>query len=117
MPSLPLLAALGLEGYVVLAVELIAIRQLAPYVGNATDTVAIVIAAVLLPLALGYQAGGRAGLAPGDEAGVRRRLARNLTVAALVLALGLSHPCLLVFFDACESLGVTHRLAQTALHA
>ena len=78
MPSLILLAAIALEGYVVLAVELLAIRQLTPYVGNAIDTVAIVIAAVLLPLAFGYEAGGRSGLGAGDEFGVRRRLALAL---------------------------------------
>src|SRR3954471_1763672 len=117
MPSLPLVAALAIEGYVVLAAELLAIRQLVPYVGTATDTVAIVVAAVLLPLALGYHAGGRAGLPAGDEPGVRRRLTRNLLAAALVLTLGLSHPCLAFFFDACEDLGLTHRLAQTAVYA
>ena len=60
------------DGYVVLAVELVAIRQLTPYGGNATDIVAIVIAAVLLPLAFGYGAlpeeldrsGEFSGLAP-----------------------------------------------------
>src|SRR5215210_3771234 len=107
MPSLILLVAVALEGYVVLAVELLAIRQLTPYVGNATDTVAIVIAAVLLPLAFGYEAGGRSGLDAGDEAGVRRRLTRNLLIAALILGLGLSHPSLVAFF---EAIGVTHRL-------
>jgi predicted membrane-bound spermidine synthase len=117
MPSLILLVAVALEGYVVLAVELLAIRQLTPYVGNATDTVAIVIAAVLLPLAFGYEAGGRAGLNMGDEAGVRRCLTGNLLVAALILGLGLSHPSLAAFFEAIEGLGVTHRLVQTALYA
>ena len=104
MPPLILLAAIALEGYVVLAVELLAIRQLTPYVGNATDTVAIVIAAVLLPLAFGYEAGGRSGLGAGDEFGVRRRLARNLLIAALILGLGLSHPSLVAFFEAVEAL-------------
>lgn len=117
MPSNILLAAIAIEGYVVLAVELLAIRQLTPYVGNATDTVAIVIAAVLLPLAFGYEAGGRAGLDVGDEAGVRRRLTRNLLVAAFILGLGLSHPTLAAFFEAIESFGVTRRLIQTALFA
>src|SRR3712207_4367470 len=98
-----LLGAVAIEGYVVLAVELLAIRQLTPYVGNATDTVAIVIAAVLLPLAFGYEAGGRAGFAPGDEAGVRRRLTRNLLLAALILSFGLSHPYLVTFFQILRS--------------
>jgi len=117
MPPLILLIAIALEGYVVLAVELLAIRQLTPYVGNATDTVAIVIAAVLLPLAFGYEAGGRSGLGAGDEFGVRRRLARNLLIAALILGLGLSHPSLVAFFEAVEALGVTQRLVQTAFYA
>src|SRR4051812_20258839 len=117
MPPPILLAAIALEGYGVLAVELLAIRQLTPYVGNATDTVAIVIAAVLLPLAFGYAAGGRSGLRAGDEAGVRRRLTLNLLIAVLILGLGLSHPSLAAFFEAIETMGVTHRLTQTALYA
>lgn len=150
-----LLGAVAVEGYVVLAVELLAIRQLTPYVGNATDTVAIVIAAVLLPLAFGYEAGGRVRFAPGrapggdaagapgadapeiaradqglggspdrgaspgagPEAGVRRRLTRNLLLAALILSFGLSHPYLVAFFGALDGVGITHRLVQTALHA
>ena len=115
-PSPLFLAAVAVEGYAVLAVELLAIRQLTPYVGNATDTVAVVIAGVLLPLALGYEAGGRAGFVPGDEAGVRRRLARNLLVAALILSFGLSHPYLVAFFQVLDGLGLTHRLVQAAIH-
>lgn len=111
-----LLSAIAIEGYAVLAVELLAIRQLTPYVGNATDTVAIVIAAVLLPLALGYEAGGRASFAPGDEAGVRRQLIRNLLIAALILSFGLSHPFLSAFFQILDGLGLTHRLVQAAVH-
>ncbi|MDP8920575.1 MAG: fused MFS/spermidine synthase [Pseudomonadota bacterium] len=111
-----LLGAIAIEGYAVLAVELLAIRQLTPYVGNATDTVAIVIAAVLLPLAFGYEAGGRASFTPGDEAGVRRQLTRNLLIAALVLSFGLSHPFLAAFFQVLDGLGLTHRLVQAAVH-
>jgi predicted membrane-bound spermidine synthase len=111
-----LLGAIAIEGYAVLAVELLAIRQLTPYVGNATDTIAIVIAAVLLPLAFGYEAGGRASFAPGDEAGVRRQLTRNLLIASLILGFGLSHPFLAAFFQILDSLGLTHRLAQAAAH-
>jgi len=111
-----LLGAIAIEGYAVLAVELLAIRQLTPYVGNATDTVAIVIAAVLLPLAFGYEAGGRAIFTPGDEVAVRRQLARNLLIAALILSFGLSHPFLATFFHILDNLGLTHRLVQAATH-
>lgn len=111
-----LLAAVAIEGYAVLAVELLAMRQLTPYVGNATDTVAIVIAGVLLPLAFGYESGGRAKFAPGDEPGVRRQLTRNLLVAASILGLGLSNPFLPAFFQFLDGAGITHRLAQTAAY-
>jgi predicted membrane-bound spermidine synthase len=111
------LGAVAIEGYAVLAVELLAMRQLTPYVGNATDTVAIVIAAVLLPLAFGYEAGGRAGFTQGDEAGVRRRLTRNLLLATLILSFGLSHPYLVAFFQVLDGLGLTHRLVQAAIHS
>jgi hypothetical protein len=117
LPSPLLLAAIAIEGYAVLAVELLAMRQLTPYVGNATDTVAIVIAAVLLPLAFGYEAGGRASFAQGDETGVRRQLTRNLLLAALILTFGLSHPFLVAFFQSLDGLGLTHRLIQAAVHS
>jgi len=48
-----------LEGYVVLSAELIAIRLTVPFVGSGTDTVSIIIAAVLMPLAVGYYVGGQ----------------------------------------------------------
>jgi predicted membrane-bound spermidine synthase len=112
-----LLGAIAIEGCAILVVELLAIRQLTPYVGNATDTVAIVIAAVLLPLAFGYEAGGRASFVPGDETGVRRQLTRNLLIAAFILSLGLSHPFLAAFFQILDGIGLTHRLVQAAVHA
>ncbi len=46
------------EGYVVLATELLAVRLTIPMVGAGTDTVSIIIAGVLIPLAFGYYAGG-----------------------------------------------------------
>jgi hypothetical protein len=48
------------EGYCVLAAELLAIRGLIPFVGSGTEIIAIIISAVLLPLAIGYHVGGRA---------------------------------------------------------
>lgn len=54
-----------LEGYVVLSSELIAIRLNLPFVGSGTDTISIIIAAILMPLAFGYHAGGR--FKPGNH--------------------------------------------------
>ena len=47
------------EGYVVLACELLTIRQLIPFVGSGPEMISIVISAVLLPLAVGYYRGGQ----------------------------------------------------------
>ena len=58
-PIFALFLIIILEGYVVLSAELLALRQTIPYVGSSTDTVLIIIAAVLMPLAAGYYFGGR----------------------------------------------------------
>lgn len=113
------------EGYVVLACELLAIRQLIPFVGSGTETISIVISAVLLPLAVGYHAGGRAfSRAYGQfrrrhdrGISVRKILLRNIVSALAILSIGLSYPFLEIFFGLLHALGVTHRLAQTALYS
>lgn len=86
-----------IEGYAVLSTELLAIRQVMPFVGSATDIIAIIIAAVLMPLALGYAAGGN--FKPGNGRTIRNHLLFNLCVAALILALGLSHLSQQTFFE------------------
>lgn len=101
-----------LEGYIVLSAELLALRLLIPFVGNATDTVSVVIAAVLMPLAFGYYVGGAA------RPPLRRRLVFNLAVSGVILSLGLSHIVIGLFFS---TLGLGSdaggRLLATALYA
>ena len=100
-----------IEGYAVLATELLAIRQLIPFVGSGTDTVAILISAVLLPLAIGYHQGGRCRLH------IRQRLLRNILIALVILTLGLSRLFLDLFFDILANLGLTRQVVQTAIYA
>lgn len=101
-----------LEGYVVLSAELLALRLLIPFVGNATDTVAVVIAAVLMPLAFGYYVGGRA------RSHIRRRLLVNLTLASVVLVFGLSYAVLDMFFGMAQFGHSSHgRLLGAVLYA
>ncbi len=118
-PILSLFLVIILEGYVVLSAELLAIRQTIPYVGSSTDTVSIIIAAVLLPLAGGYYAGGR--FRPGFQAGVylrvRDKLLANLLIAMLFLLFGLSYPLLSTFFIFCIDHGQNNRIILTGCYA
>jgi hypothetical protein len=108
------------EGYVVLACELLAIRQLIPFVGSGTEVIAIIISAVLLPLAIGYHRGGQAfasqyrtrrkqGKTPLT---VRRLLLKNILSALFLLAFGLSYPFLELFFGTLTVAGFTNRIVQ-----
>lgn len=109
-----------IEGYVVLSTELLAIRQTIPFVGNGTDTVSIIIAAVLMPLAFGYYAGGqyRPGLRKnGRYSSVRRKLVFNIMVSMLILLLGMSYALLTVFFFKLTGLGLNNRAVLTTLYA
>ena len=108
-----------LEGYVVLATELLAIRQLIPFVGSGTETIAIVIAAILMPLAVGYYAGGqfKRRIVRGKLVTIREKLMRNIINAAGVLAIGLSYVLLEVFFPLLATLGIGHRVLQATVYS
>lgn len=82
-----------LEGYVVLSTELLAIRLTLPFVGSGTDTLSIVIAAVLMPLAVGYYAGGK------FKGNIRKKILRNLVIAQIILVPALSYLFLTHFFE------------------
>ena len=113
-----------LEGYVVLACELLAVRQLIPFVGSGTEIIAIIISGVLLPLAVGYNAGGNAfkrlyrkqRLRGKQALSIRTALIHNMITAIAILGVGLSYPFMELFFDTITLLGITHRLAQAALY-
>lgn len=101
-----------LEGYVVLSAELMAIRQIIPFVGSGTDTLSIIIAAVLMPLAVGYYAGGR------YRGRVRQKLIRNFLIAGIFLTFGLSYVVLQALFTGfTEGLEWKNRLVLTTLYA
>jgi len=113
------------EGYVVLACELLAIRQLIPFVGSGTETVSIIISAVLLPLAIGYHAGGNAfkkayqnAKAKGRQPkSIRKLLLKNILTALFIFTVGLSYVFMEAFFQVISAAGLHNRLAQTALYS
>ena len=100
-----------IEGYVVLATELLAIRSLVPFVGSGTEVISIIISAVLLPLALGYHYGGRV------KGKVRARLLSNAMMALAILTYGLSYFFLEVFFNLLKYLHITHPVQQAFFYA
>lgn len=108
------------EGYVVLSTELLAIRQTIPYVGSGTDTVSIIIAAVLMPLAFGYQNGGR--FKPHRFFGmfltVRKKLIFNILMASAILLIGMSYQSLQFFFiKVLPYISVDNRISQISIYA
>jgi len=108
-----------LEGYVVLSSELLAIRQTIPFIGSGTDTVSIIIAAVLMPLAFGYQSGGRfkPGVYKGKFVSIRDKLIFNLQTASAILLVGLSYPLLNLFFIGMLETGLSHRLVMITIYS
>ena len=118
-----LFAVILIEGYVVLACELLAIRQLIPFVGSGTEIIAIIISGVLLPLAFGYHFGGiaykrayakavRQGKRPPS---IRRILLKNILIALAFLSLGLSYLFLSAYFRFLDYAGIDQRLLQRPL--
>lgn len=109
-----------LEGYVVLAAELLAIRLLLPFVGSSVETTSIVISGVLLPLAFGYHAGGKRYHKPfktgGKVASVRALLLRNLLTSMLVYVFALSFLFLTLLFGVMQHLGIDNPLIQVTLY-
>ncbi len=117
--SLTLFLIIFLEGYVVLSSELLAIRQVIPYAGSGTDTVSIIIAAVLMPLAFGYQAGGQfiQGWDGEKYVSIRKKLIFNLIVSQSILLFGLSYFVIDIFFTELFRSGITNRILQVTIYS
>lgn len=106
-----------LEGYIVLSTELLAIRLLVPFTGSGTDTVSIIIAAVLMPLAFGYYAGGKFRKKTARHT-VRGKLVLNLIISAFILTFGLSYVFLdQAFTSVQKTLGLYNRIWLTTLYS
>ena len=113
-----LLLIILMEGYVVLGYELIAMRLTVPYVGSGTDTIAIIIASVLMPLAFGYQAGGQFRTKRINNLAfrVREKLAKNVRIASIFVLLGISYLPVSLFFQTLIDNDIQHRLILVAIY-
>ncbi len=121
--TLLLFIVIIIEGYVVLSTELLAIRQTIPFVGSGTDTVSIIIAAVLMPLAFGYYFGGRwrpkrlPKILGGKMMSVRKKLILNIMISACILLVGMSYTLLNGFFVALINFDITNRVILTTIYS
>ena len=96
----PLLAVVLLSGTATMALQMCAVRLLAPYVGASSIVWATIIGLSLLAMSLGYVLGGRLADQRGDGATLARTL---LAAGVLVAAIPLVAPLLLPH----ATLGVT----------
>ncbi|QQG36650.1 MAG: fused MFS/spermidine synthase [Micavibrio aeruginosavorus] len=122
MAAIPILYfIIFLEGYVVLSTELLAIRLMIPFAGSGADTISIIIAAILLPLACGYYNGGKPKRIRKQNnrfVPVRERLIFNLFVSTIILTAGLSYTFLDWFFDIAQTFaGLGNRIWLAILYA
>lgn len=113
-----LFVIIALEGYIILSAELLAMRMTIPFVGTGTDSVSVIIASVLMPLAAGYQSGGRFRLKHnGKHRTIREKLLRNVLIATCFLLPGLSYFIMQFFFYfGLEQNGIENKLAQIVIY-
>lgn len=108
-----------LEGYIVLSSELLAMRMTIPFVGTGTDSMSVIIAAVLLPLAAGYRSAGQFSIkAPdGSYRSIRKKLLKNILISSIFLLLGLSYFVMQFFFYfGLEENGIENKLIQIIIY-
>lgn len=101
-----------IEGYIVLSSELLAMRQLKPFVGNGTQTISMIVGAILMPLSAGYYVGGNF-IAKSCQ--IRKKLIENILIASMFLSVGLSYLCLQQFFNLLEQLHILYHIVQCAI--
>lgn len=109
---------IALEGYIILSAELLAIRQTIPFVGNGTDSVSVIIAAVLMPLAVGYHSGGQFKIknSKGQFRSIRKKLLSNVVIASAFLLPALSYFVFQFFFIGLDAMGVENNIAKVAIY-
>lgn len=87
-----LLLIILVEGFASIAVEILAIRQLLPFVGGSVVVTSLIIGIFLLFLAIGYERGGRVDLNLDDG------LRFNFIITAIATGIGLSYLFINFFF-------------------
>jgi spermidine synthase len=108
-----------LEGFAVLSLEILAIRQSLAFVGSGTDTISIIIASVLLPLAFGYYKGGtfKPDRAKKFSSSIRNKLIFNFIISSIFLILAVSYFAINFYFETLiETFQITNRHLLISLY-
>ena len=99
-----LLYLIFVEGFVSIAVEVLVMRQLTPFVGTSVVVTSIIIGIVLLFMAIGYWSGGL------HQKHFYDVLNRNFVWAAIFIGVGLAYPFVSYFFSVLPSTWVLMEL-------
>ena len=83
------------EGFASVAVQILLMRQLTPFVGSNALVNSMIIAVFLGALAMSYAVGGNVKKAQSS------RLQKNLLASGCLLGIGVSYPFLSLFFEIC----------------
>lgn len=102
-----LLTIILVEGFVTVSVEILAIRQMMPFVGNNVIVTSIIIGIFLLFLAIGYFRGG------SYTERYSSRLFNNFFKSAFLIGIGMSPSFIYSFFS---SLGTVDQLLQLVFY-
>ncbi|MDD2840497.1 MAG: fused MFS/spermidine synthase [Rickettsiales bacterium] len=98
-----------ISGYVSLALELLAMRQIIPYLGNDTIIASIIIGIVLIFLSIGYYASGKMNIRKDS---IRQIILKNFVISTIFIFAGTSYIFLPYYFKTFEYIGLTNRIAQ-----
>jgi spermidine synthase len=104
------------EGFVILAIEVSIIRLLMPYVGSGIEVTSILITAVLLPMAFGYDYAGRFAQGKPLE-DIREKLKNNFFIATAFMVFALSYLVVDAFYHFSVAVGITNHLLIATAYA
>lgn len=100
-------AILLIEGIVSVSLQMIALRQIVPFVGSNVTVTSIVVTGFLAALAIGYRRGGRI------EKNIPETIERNFLIVAGLTGLGLSYVAAGLFFESWFSVFRSNLVAVT----
>lgn len=98
-----------ISGYTSLALELIAMRQVIPYIGNDTIISSIIIGIVLVFLSIGYYTSGNVKI---GKQSIRKKILNNFVISLIFIFFGTTYIFIDYSFLLFGYIGLTNRILQ-----